>query len=326
MTQNHSAQERSPAVKIDALSRSFRGVQALDNINLEIPRGSVFGIVGLNGAGKTTLIRHVIGSMRALHGSVTVLGQDPTQAPERLMARIGYMTEEDSLPTWMLVSDLIQFCRTVYPNWSDQYAADLCEMFSLSPNAKLQSLSKGGRARAALLAAIGHRPDLLILDEPSSGLDPIARADILEAIIRTTADDGRTVLFSSHLLDEIDRVCDQIALLHEGQLLEQIAADRLGERYREVLYRCEKTGQTSLALPGSFGASVVSGASGSECSLIVDLECVDSASIPTDLNESSATWRLIEERPASIHRWFAAHVQIRPTQQISNSVEVADHV
>ena len=311
------------AVEIRALSRSFRGVQALLNVDLEIPRGTVFGLVGLNGAGKTTLIRHIIGSMKAIHGSVCVLGQDPTVEPEKLLARIGYMTEEDSLPKWMRVSDLISFCRSVYPTWSDEYAAELCEMFSLSTRATLKSLSKGGRARAALLAAIAHRPELLILDEPSSGLDPIARADILEAIIRTIADEGRTVLFSSHLLEEIDRVCDHIALIHQGQLIETLPAIDLADRYTECFYRTQAVSTPRAPeVPGAFGWVGKQG----EWSGLFDLSRSDSATIPTTLQSHDVHWELVDRQPATVHRWFSGRVRTTPSEHSSNVMEVAERV
>ena len=304
-----SSDSHSYAVDVQSLSRTFRGVVALDDVTLRVPVGSVFGLVGLNGAGKTTLIRHVIGSMRPLHGDVKVLGRSPSVEPEKLLSRVGYMTEEDSLPTWMRVSDLLQFCRTVYPTWSDAYAAELCETFELSPNAKLKSLSKGGRARAALLAAIGHRPELLILDEPSSGLDPIARADILEAIIRATVEEGRTVLFSSHLLDEIDRVCDSIALIHHGRLLQSTSSDAIATRFRQVLYRTDRSDPTLPALAGAFGVSITRDPAGSECSLVLDLERSESPELPLELTADATAWTLVDQQPASIHQWFAAHVQ-----------------
>ena len=313
----------SKAVVIHALSRSFRGVQALCNVDLEIPSGSVFGLVGLNGAGKTTLIRHIIGSMKAKHGSVRVLGQDPTVEPEKLLARIGYMTEEDSLPRWMRVSDLISFCRSVYPTWSDKYASELCEMFSLSTRATLKSLSKGGRARAALLAAIAHRPELLILDEPSSGLDPIARADILEAIIRTIADEGRTVLFSSHLLEEIDRVCDHIALIHQGQVIETLSALELGDKYTECFYR---TQADSIAIapnvPGTFGWVGKQG----EWSGLFDLTQSDPAAIPSTFQSDEASWELVDRQPVTVHRWFAGRVRTSPGEHTPSIPEAATHV
>ncbi|WP_372897801.1 ABC transporter ATP-binding protein [Stieleria sp.] len=310
------------AVRVQSLSRSFRGTDALLDVSLQIPRGSVFGLVGLNGAGKTTLIQHLIGSMKALHGTVNVLGQDPTIRPEKLLARIGYMTEEDSLPKWMRIRDLISFCRTVYPTWSDSYATQLCDMFGLSTTAKLKSLSKGGRARVALLAAIAHRPELLILDEPSSGLDPIARADILEAIIRTVADEGRTVLFSSHLLEEIDRVCDHIALLHDGVLLESIPAATLPERYTECFYRTETASSRPPEIPGSFGGA----GDTSEWSVLIDVENASSRPTVPSIESDGARWELVNQQPATVHRWFAARVQRKPPASASKQVEGMQHV
>ncbi|WP_182871267.1 ABC transporter ATP-binding protein [Rhodopirellula sp. JC639] len=309
-------------VRVRSLSRAFKGTAALADVSLDIPRGCVFGLVGLNGAGKTTLIRHLIGSMKALHGSVQVLGQDPTIRPERLLAKIGYMSEEDSLPKWMRISDLIGFCRSVYPTWSDDYCGELCEMFDLSPGAKLKSLSKGGRARAALLAAIAHRPELLILDEPSSGLDPIARADILEAIIRTVADEGRTVLFSSHLLEEIDRVCDQIALIHDGVLLESIPAASLPERYTECFYRTDSPSARPPQIPGSFGAM----GDASEWSVLIDSENEASPSTTTSIESGAARWELVRRQPATVHRWFAGRVQRQPPSIAQAPAEGMQHV
>ncbi|MCA9139607.1 MAG: ABC transporter ATP-binding protein [Planctomycetales bacterium] len=309
------------AACVDSLSRSFRGTLALDHVSLQIPSGSVFGLVGLNGAGKTTLIQHLIGSMRALHGSVTVLGQDPTVEPEKLLAKIGYMSEEDSLPKWMRISDLLSFCRSVYPTWSDRYAAELCEMFGLSTEAKLKSLSKGGRARAALLSAIAHRPELLILDEPSSGLDPIARADILEAIIRTVADEGRTVLFSSHLLDEIDRVCDHIALLHQGKLLETITAEDLPERYVECFYCSDAPSTRPPEITGAFGAA----GGNTEWSVLIDSE-VHSATTETIFQSRGVRWELIRHQPATVHRWFAGRVRVSHTVEKTSDAEGVQNV
>ena len=310
------------AIEVRELSRSFHGTRALDHVTLNVPRGSVFGLVGLNGAGKTTLVQHIMGSLRALHGSVMVLGQDPTVEPERLLARLGYMSEEDSLPGWMRVGDLLDFCRSVYPTWSNTYAAELCELFSLAPDSRLSSLSKGGRARAALLAAIAHRPELLILDEPSSGLDPLARADILEAIIRTVADEGRTVLFSSHLLDEIDRVCDTIALLHQGRLLETVAPQQIGERYVECVFATESPSTPPPQISASFGGV----RKGHEWSVIVDQQAGDHQATVTELQSGNASWHLIRRSGASVHRWFTARVQLPVDASLVGSVGGIEHV
>lgn len=287
------------AVAVCNLSRSFYGKVALDDVSLQIPVGSVFGLIGLNGAGKTTLIRHLIGSLRALHGTVRVLGNDPTHHPEQTLRRIGYLTEEDSLPKWMRVGDLIDFTRAVYPTWDDGYAAQLCELFSFTRATRLQSMSKGQRARAGLLIAIAHRPELLILDEPSSGLDPIARKDILEAIIRTVNDDGRTVLFSSHLLDEVNRVCDVIALMRDGRLVETISTAAIEAQYVEIICRSKSAGLGAPDIRDAFGWS----ANGDEWSAIVPVEAIANADDWSHIGH-------IDRRPISLERWFAARALV----------------
>ncbi len=283
------------AVEVEGLSRSFRGNAALVDVNLQIPVGSIFGLVGLNGAGKTTLIRHLTGSYRAQTGRVTVLGDDPVRNPEGILKRVGYLTEEDSLPKWMRVGDLIDFMRAIYPTWDDSYAGELREMFSLSRASRLSSLSKGQRARAGLLVAIAYRPALLLLDEPSSGLDPIARSDILEAIIRTISEDGRTVLFSSHLLDEVDRVCDSVALMHEGRIIESLHTEQLETRYAEILCRNDSPWDSPPGIPGTFGWRQ----KGKEWSVVVDTKAFDEQSLPS-------ACVVVERRDITLERWFGA--------------------
>ncbi len=131
---------------------------------------------------------------------------------------------------------MIQFYAPFYPTWDRHYAESLLDTFALSPNQRLRQLSKGQRARVNLLVALAHRPKLLVLDEPSSGLDPVVRGDILEAIIRTIAEAGNTVLFSSHLLDEVQRVSDYVAVLHHGRIIESGPVDELQMRYQQSLH------------------------------------------------------------------------------------------
>lgn len=296
---NSSPAAGIPAVDVQHLSRSFRGVNALRDVTLQIPVGSIFGLVGLNGAGKTTLIRHLIGSLRAAHGTVRVLGEDPVVTPQTVLKRIGYLTEEDSLPKWMRLGDLIDFTRAIYKTWDDAYADKLCEMFSLTRSSQLRSLSKGQRARAGLLLAIAHRPELLILDEPSSGLDPIARSDILEAVIRTISEDGRTVLFSSHLLEEVDRVCDAIAVMRDGEILETSTTEQLESRYSEIICRPNREWSVPTGFEGVFGWSQ----QGGEWSAVFDAKTG-----AENVSRLSEELFVIERREITLHRWFAARV------------------
>src|SRR5438270_8885218 len=206
-------------IEICGVTRQFGAKRALDNVSLAVPRGVVFGMVGANGAGKTTLIRHVLGLLKAQRGSVRVFGLDPVKEPVSVLSRIGYLSEEGDLPGWMRVDELMRYMRAFYPTWDEAYAQDLRRQFALDPAAKVKTLSKGQKARAGLLVALAYRDELLLLDEPSSGLDPIVRRDILGAIIRTIAEEGRTVLFSSHLLGEVERVSDQVAMIQAGKIL-----------------------------------------------------------------------------------------------------------
>ena len=208
-----------PVIHVSALTRRFGARTALDAVSLSMPRGVVYGLVGTNGAGKTTLIRHILGLLRAESGTVRVFGHDPVADPVAVLSRIGYLSEENDLPGWMRVDELIRYSRAFYPLWDDGYADELQRAFALDAAARVRSLSKGQKARAGLLVALAHHPELLVLDEPSSGLDPIVRRDILGAVLRTIADEGRTVLFSSHLLDEVEEVADHVTMISEGTIV-----------------------------------------------------------------------------------------------------------
>ena len=211
-------------IGVTALTRRFGARTALDSVSLSMACGAVYGLVGLNGAGKTTLIKHILGLLRAESGSVRVFGLDPVADPVAVLSRIGYLSEENDVPGWMRVDELIRYSRAFYPGWDDGYAEELRRAFALDPMVKIKNLSKGQKARVGLLIALAHRPELLVLDEPSSGLDPIVRRDILGAVIRTIADEGRTVLFSSHLLEEVEQVADHVTMISHGKI---VLSDRL---------------------------------------------------------------------------------------------------
>jgi len=237
-------------VEIESLSRRFGKQQALDDVTLRVERGSVFGLVGENGAGKTTLIKHILGLLKATRGSMRVFGVDPVRDPVGVLGRIGYLSEDRDLPDWMTVAQLMRYNQAFYRGWDEAFADRLREQFELDPTQQIKRLSRGQRARAGLLIALAHRPDLLILDEPSSGLDPVVRNDILSAIIRTVADEGRTVIFSSHLLDEVERVADFVAILHRGRVALSAPLHEILHRHRRLVLRFEAPQATRPELPG----------------------------------------------------------------------------
>ena len=219
-------------INVSELTRRFGTKTALSSVSLSMPRGAVYGLVGANGAGKTTLIKHILGLLRAESGSVRVFGLDPVTNPVAVLSRIGYLSEENDVPGWMRIDELIRYTRAFYPAWDDGYAEDLRQAFALDPTSKIKTLSKGQKARVGLLIALAYRPELLVLDEPSSGLDPIVRRDILGAVIRTIADEGRTVLFSSHLLDEVERVADHVTMINEGRIVLSAPLAAIKESHR----------------------------------------------------------------------------------------------
>src|SRR6184192_4193450 len=221
-----------PVIDVTELTRRFDSKAALASVSLSLARGGVYGLVGANGAGKTTLIKHILGLLRAESGVVRVFGRDPVADPVGVLSRIGYLSEENDLPGWMRVDELIRYTRAFYPAWDDAYAEELRRRFALDHATKITNLSKGQRARAGLLIALAHRPELLVLDEPSSGLDPIVRRDILGAVIRTIAHEGRTVLFSSHLLEEVERVADHVTMIHQGKIVLSAPLDDIRESNR----------------------------------------------------------------------------------------------
>jgi ABC-2 type transport system ATP-binding protein len=218
-------------IQISGLTRRFGSRTALDSVQLSVTRGGVHGLVGANGAGKTTLIKHILGLLRAESGSVRIFGLDPVAEPVAVLSRIGYLSEENDLPGWMRIDELLHYTRAFYPAWDDAYAEELRQRFSLELAAKIGNLSKGQKARAGLLIALAYRPELLVLDEPSSGLDPVVRRDILAAVLRAIAEEGRTVLFSSHLLDEVEQVADQVTMIREGRIVLSAPLDEIREAH-----------------------------------------------------------------------------------------------
>jgi ABC-2 type transport system ATP-binding protein len=242
-------------VAVTDLTRRFGSKTAVNNVSLYVPRGCVFGLVGENGAGKTTLIKHLLGLLAAQTGQVRVFGLDPVAEPKAVLSRIGYLSEQPDLPGWMRVDELLRYTQAFYPQWDMAYAERLREEFGLDRAQRIKTLSKGQLTKAALLVAQAHRPDLLLLDEPSSGLDPLVRRDILEAVIRTVADEGRTVFFSSHLLEEIERVSDQIAMLHAGKLVLCGPLDEVKAQHHRVTLHFDTAQSWPPVIPGALSVT-----------------------------------------------------------------------
>jgi ABC-2 type transport system ATP-binding protein len=296
-TEANGRAEAPAVVDMRCVTRRFGEKFALEDVTFRVPRGSVVGLVGENGAGKTTLIKHILGLLKAQTGTVRVFGLDPVADPVGVLSRIGYLSEEPDMPGWMRVRELIRYVAAFYPTWDHNYAEQLRREFDLDPAAKVKHLSKGQRARAGLLVALAYRPELLLLDEPSSGLDPIVRRDILGAIIRTIADEGRTVLFSSHLLAEVERVSDQVAMIRSGRILFCDSLDRLKSLHARLTLRFETPQAGPPLLAGALAWD------GSDCEWTA--VC---AGTSNHLNSAAAAVgaRVVERSPVSLDEIFIA--------------------
>ena len=241
---------RDCAITIRDLSRSFGSTVAVDRLDLEVPTGSVFGFIGRNGAGKTTTIRMLLDLLRPDSGSIEVLGMEPRERGVEIKRRVGYLPESPQLYGWMRVGELVRFTSRYYDTWNHDRVAELLRQFGLDPEARVKHLSRGMAAQLALVLALGHDPELLILDEPSTGLDVLVRRDFLASIVQVIQEEGRTVFFSSHLVHEVERVADRVAIIEGGRLLACASPDELKARTKKVLVRGAFADAALEALPG----------------------------------------------------------------------------
>jgi ABC-2 type transport system ATP-binding protein len=229
-----------------------RGVNVLHGLSFAVEPGQVVGLLGRNGAGKTTLMRMAMGMIEVQRGHVTLFGLDPRREPLAIKRRVGYVSEEQILPPFLRVGEVLGLHRQLFPAWDDGLAAQLSARFQLSPRAKIATLSKGEARQLALLCAVSHRPELLLLDEPAGGLDPVVRREFLETAIQLLNEAGTTILFSSHYLFDVARLAERVVMLHEGRVLLDSPQDDLHEKHSLALVPCGPgaTRDTLLSLEG----------------------------------------------------------------------------
>jgi ABC-2 type transport system ATP-binding protein len=215
------------AIETFHLTKRFGRSYAVKGLNLRIPRGRAFGLLGPNGAGKSTTIRMLIGTLAPTLGQARVLGIDVRDNPTLVKQKVGYVPETHHIYRWMRVGEVIGFCQSCYESWNEHLCRELLERFGLDPQKKVKHLSKGMLVKLSLLLAVAHEPELLLLDEPLSGLDPIAREEFLDGVLQVICDRGQTVVISSHMLDDVRRLADSVAILYEGEVLVQGNVDEL---------------------------------------------------------------------------------------------------
>jgi ABC-2 type transport system ATP-binding protein len=212
-----------------------RGHDVLTGVSFDLAPGEVVGLLGQNGAGKTTLMRLALGMLEPQAGEVRVFGRDPRRDPVAVKRRIGYVAEDQVLPDFLRVREAIALHRNLYPAWDERLAGELAGRFALDPEQKLGELSKGQARQVALLCAVSHRPELLLLDEPAGGLDPAVRRRFLEAAIELLAAGGTTILFSSHYMGDVERLASRLVMIHRGEKWIDSALDDVREGYSLAL-------------------------------------------------------------------------------------------
>jgi ABC-2 type transport system ATP-binding protein len=217
-------------MNFDNVIRAYeRGHNVLDGVSFEVHQGDVVGLLGRNGAGKTTLVRLAMGMIAPQHGDISLFGQDPRKDPVEIKRRVGYVSEDQILPGFLTIGQVVDLHRTLYSDWDDLMAEGLLARYQLDPGKKIKSLSKGQARQVALMSAVCHKPELLILDEPAGGLDPAARRDFLETSIQLLNESGSTILFSSHHMSDVERMADRVVMLHDGKVLIDDPLDNLRE-------------------------------------------------------------------------------------------------
>lgn len=285
------AGERTPhadAISTHNLSVRFGQRWALRNVSIRMTRGTTLGLIGLNGAGKSTWIRAALGLLAPSDGSAAILGHDLRTRRVEAMRSVGYVPDRPTVYPWMRVEQAVRFAASFWRTWNNDLALRLLNQYRLDPRQKCGKLSKGQGAKLSLLLALAHEPEVLVLDEPTDGLDPVARDEFLEEVLAASmrgreaapgsTDDSparRSVLISSHALGELQNLTDEIAVLHEGRLLLQAPTEELLATTRRV--RAVVESDRALGLPASVPGMVCQRVRGREWLLTVRLDRSDPA-------------------------------------------------
>ncbi len=220
-------------IEVKELYKSFEGYPALDGLNLYAPKGAVYGLVGPNGAGKSTLIRHLVGIYRQDQGEVQIDGEPVYENPA-IKSRVAYIPDEIFYYTQASIGDMMRFYREVYPHFSEERFTALGKAFELDPKQLMRKMSKGQQKQAAFWLAMSMQPDVIVLDEPVDGLDPVMRRQVWSILMQDVAEKGTTVLVSSHNLRELEDVCDYVGIVHKGKMLLERSLSELQENIVKI--------------------------------------------------------------------------------------------
>ncbi len=283
-------QTQGSAVRAESVLVRYGKRVAVDRVTLDVPHGSVYALLGRNGAGKSSLVRCLIGQQRPEGGSVTLLGRDAWTHRAELMERTGIVSEEADAPPQMKVSELARFSASLYARWNPETVDERLRRFGIPQDARFGNLSKGQKKQVMLALALASSPELLILDDPTLGLDVVARKSLFEEVISELADRGITVVLTTHDLTGVEAIADRVAILSEGRVVLEEELEVVKSRFRRIRYA-----QRPVALESGAIAMRSWGSSGAEA-------------IVTDFEESSERFRAAQVEALSLEEIFIAVV------------------
>jgi ABC-2 type transport system ATP-binding protein len=240
----------SDVITTHRLTKYYGRRPVVNNLELRIPQGTVYGLLGRNGAGKSTTIKMLLGMVHPDYGHCELFGENSADLRPETRARIAYLAEGHPLYRWMSVGQAVRFARGFYPRWNDTLLEQILDHFELSPKKKIRRLSNGQRAQVSLALAVASDPELLILDDPTLGLDTVVRRDFLESLIQIIQRRGRTILFSSHILGDVERVADRIGIVVDGVLRVDCPTEHFKESLRRVVLEFSGEPPAFPACPG----------------------------------------------------------------------------
>jgi ABC-2 type transport system ATP-binding protein len=238
------------AIEARQLTRVFGHLCAVNSASVDVPQGTVLGLLGANGAGKSTLLKLLAGHLRPTSGMATLFGQPVSPADSKRWLRMGYVSQSRYLPGWMTAAECLRFVRALRPQWDDSKVERLAARLELQLDVKIRDLSRGHYVRLQIALALAHNPEVILLDEPTSGLDPAGRRELLGLLVDEIGERGRTVVLSSHLVEDIERMADSVAIMDNGRIVTSGPLDTLkGSRSRIEV--CDPVTESALsAVPG----------------------------------------------------------------------------
>jgi ABC-2 type transport system ATP-binding protein len=232
------------------IDKGYAGTPVLRKLQLAVPRGAVLGLIGRNGAGKTTLIRILLGLLVPDSGAATLLGEPALALTDRTKTRLAYVPQQPDAFAWMKVGDMLSFIGGFYPRWDHDYVAEALLKWRIPPSRVLTRLSPGERERVAVIRALAVQPAVLVLDEPAAAFDPVARRDLLREIALRAADQGTTVLFSTHIVSDLERIASHVCFLHAGKIVLNSGMDDLKDTHARVIVDGSTAQRIGPASPG----------------------------------------------------------------------------